>query len=65
MFNIIEATSQSALNQLSESYTNVWGIEGGSYTIDQLFNLWYYTETFNQTIVICRGYYLFFARYFI
>ena len=53
-FNILVATSQSSLNQLFQTYTNAWN---GSYTIQTLYNLWYYTNTFNSTIVNCRVYY--------
>ena len=53
-FDISLATSQSSINQLYQAYTNSWD---GAYTIVNLFNLWYYTNTFTNTIVNCRAYY--------
>jgi hypothetical protein len=54
VFNIPQATSQSSLNQLFQSYNNSWN---GNYSIVSLYNLWYYTNTFNNNIVVCRMYY--------
>ena len=54
VFNILEATSQSSLNQLFQAYSDGWH---GEYSISSLYNLWYYTNTFDNTIVNCRMYY--------
>jgi hypothetical protein len=54
VFNVSVAISQSALNQLFQAYTNAWS---GDYTIETLYNLWYYTNTIDNQIVICRLYY--------
>jgi hypothetical protein len=54
VFNISQATSQSSLNQLIQSYYNQWL---GDYSIVSLYNLWYYTNTYNNNIVSCRLYY--------
>jgi hypothetical protein len=54
VFNISQATSQSSLNQLIQSYYNRWL---GDYSIVSLYNLWYYTNTYNNNIVSCRLYY--------
>ncbi len=54
VFNILEATSQSSINQLIQSYDNFWS---GQYTMASVYNLWYYTNTVNNNIVECRGYY--------
>lgn len=53
MFNIAYATSDNSISQLKQSYTATWG----DIYISSLYNLWYYTSTFNDTIVECRGYY--------
>ena len=54
VFNISQATSQSSLNQLIQSYYNEWN---GMVQIVSLYNLWYYTNTYNNNIVSCRMYY--------
>lgn len=54
VFNISQATSQSSLNQLVQAYNEAWD---GNYSITQLYNLWYYTNTFDNNIVNCRMYY--------
>jgi hypothetical protein len=56
VFDVIAATSQSSLNQLFQAYKNAWY---GMYTIEILYNLWYYIDTPNSTIVKCRMYYKF------
>ena len=56
-FNISDATSQSSLNQLFQAYADAWDAWEGEYTIVTLYNLWYYTNTVNSTIVNCRAYY--------
>jgi len=53
-FDIQVATSADSLNQLFQAYKNGWN---GRYSMKKLFNLWYYTNTFDSTIVICRAYY--------
>jgi len=59
-FNVLLATSQSSLNQLFEAYRIGWL---GSFTIETLYNLWYYTDTVNNTIVNCRVYYKYTGTY--
>ena len=54
VFYISQATSQSSLNQLIQSYYNIWN---GKFSIVTLYNLWYYTNTYNNNIVSCRMYY--------
>ena len=56
MFNIQDATSTDAINQLIESYNNSWN---GKYKLTSLLNLWYYTVTVDKTVVYCRGYYIY------
>jgi hypothetical protein len=59
VFNILEATSQSSINQLIQSYINYWASRVPPYTMVSLYNLWYYTNTVNNNIVSCRAYYQF------
>jgi len=53
-FNTNVATSQSSINQLITSYNNKWN---GQSVMAEFYNLWYYTNTVNNTTVSCRGYY--------
>lgn len=59
VFNILNAISQNSINQLFQSYKDTWyeTDKAPSYTILELYNLWYDTGTFNDSIVICRAYY--------
>ncbi len=54
VFNIVEATSPNSINQLFQAYTNAWN---GSYSITQLYKLWYYTSTSDNDVVECRMYF--------
>jgi hypothetical protein len=53
-FNILDATSQNSINQLFQAYTDGWS---GAFSIASLYNLWYYTNTYNNNIVNCRMHY--------
>lgn len=53
-FNIIQATSSYSIQQLKDYYYQYWSTY---YYISELYNLWYYTNTYNDTIVNGRMYY--------
>lgn len=54
MFDIIAATSPSAINQLKSEYARYWS---NQYVMSEVYNIWYYTSSVNDPIVMCRVYY--------
>ncbi len=53
VFDIIHATTSSSIQQLKESYFQYWQDD----YISELYNLWYYTDTYNDNIINGRMYY--------
>ena len=60
MFDINLATSPESIAQLKSAYHEGWG---GSYTMVDLYTIWYYNDSVNDEIVHCRTYYHFIGIY--
>jgi hypothetical protein len=68
-FNVHNATSQTAIKQFFQSYKTAWsndynsGGGNGIYNIGELYKMYYYTSTFDSTVVRGRAYYKYVGEY--